>query len=188
MTTPLAEAIEALGLSVRAEFVPFSKSRNAAEERRTLNWRVTLVFNNENYGPARQGDILTTDYSAGIAHCPSYKQNTRNSAPFGRRATYGQAIEFETERGKKAMPGYAAPIRPGYDIEPDATDVIYSLVMDASVLDAGGFEDWATEYGYDTDSRAALATYQACLEIALQLRAGIGQTALEALQTAAQDY
>jgi hypothetical protein len=46
--------------------------------------------------------------------------------------------------------------------EPEAQDVLGSLVSDAAGYDcADSFEDWATEYSYDTDSRAAEADYHA---------------------------
>jgi hypothetical protein len=41
--------------------------------------------------------------------------------------------------------------------------------MDADTADST-FQDWADELGYDSDSIKALSTYQACCEIAQQLR------------------
>lgn len=57
------------------------------------------------------------------------------------------------------------PWRQGYRIEtsPSSTPdmILDSLVSDAwSFYVAGDFEDWASEYGYDTDSRKAYATWQ----------------------------
>lgn len=53
--------------------------------------------------------------------------------------------------------------------EPDAADVLDALTSDAAGWEqADGFEDWAREYGHDTDSRAAEADYRATGE-----RAGI---------------
>src|SRR6059058_1997358 len=45
-----------------ATFVPQSKSRNAKEKTRTINWRVTI-------GRERFGEI-ETDYQQGIGHIP----------------------------------------------------------------------------------------------------------------------
>lgn len=186
----LPEAIERIGLSIRAEFVPFSKSRNANESQRSLNWRVTLVFSNPAYGTARQGDILTTDYQAGVAHCPAYKLPVKVAG--GQNSLLrARAIEMETETGVRAKPssfGGDGFIATREAILPNAADVIYSLVQDSDVLDYRGFEDWADNFGYDSDSRKAESIYRACLEIALQLRNGIGETNLAALRAAAQDY
>lgn len=73
-------------------------------------------------------------------------------------------------------------------ILPDVESVIYSLISDSDVLNYGTFEEWAETFGYETDSRSAESTYRACLEIALKLRAAIGESGLETLATAFQDY
>jgi hypothetical protein len=61
-----------------------------------------------------------------------------------------------------------------------------SLVRDADALHSAGFDDWAADYGYDTDSRKAESIYRACLEIGQKLRAGLGQALLDELRLAAQ--
>jgi hypothetical protein len=51
----------------------------------------------------------------------------------------------------------------GYGIsgEPDAASVLYCLASDAAGYEnARNFEDWASEYGYDTDSRKAERIYK----------------------------
>jgi len=45
---------------------------------------------------------------------------------------------------------------------PTADDVLFSLVSDASGTDQP-FEDWASDLGYDDDSRSAEKVYKACL-------------------------
>lgn len=182
--TILAAAAE-LGLTMSAEFVPLSKSRNANEtmpdskrKRRSLNWKVTIKRN----GVA----FLLTDYSAGEAHCPAYKLSTKGARGVSPSDKY-RTIARECEEGK------AMTIRPwgehgGAAIMPDFADVLYSLSMDSDVLDAGGFEGWALELGYDIDSRKAEETYKACLEIALKMRSAIGDAGLIVLRTACQDY
>jgi len=56
------------------------------------------------------------------------------------------------------------------DTPPTALEVLECLVSDAAgYRDATGFEDWAENYGYDTDSRAAEKTYKACKRIADRL-------------------
>jgi hypothetical protein len=187
MTT--AQEIETLaaqmGLSLKTEFVPFSRSRNKGEKSPSLNWKVTLWKGLA--GPAvplpsiEAHAILTTDYSAGCAHCPSYEQGN-NNAP---RAV---AVDAECETG------YAHSImgmntrKTGKRIAPSFADVLYSLVMDAGVIDYGNFEEWASAFGCDIDSRTAEHTYRSCLEIALKLRNGIGEEALAKLREAFTDY
>lgn len=49
---------------------------------------------------------------------------------------------------------------PALSREPSAVDVLECLVSDA-VGYSPEFEDWAGDYGYDSDSRAAYATWEA---------------------------
>jgi hypothetical protein len=168
----ILDEMKAQDLTVTSEFVPLSRSRNAAEKRLTLNWRVTL----------KRGDrtILTTDYSAGCAYAPSYRQRMT--------ADVDAAVRWECEHGKKAKEWLNGVFIGGAPIKPDACDVIYSLTLDSDVLDAGGFKEWAANLAYDTDSRKAEAIYRACLDIALKLRVGLGEGALERLRKACADY
>ncbi|KKM83615.1 hypothetical protein LCGC14_1307650 [marine sediment metagenome] len=49
---------------------------------------------------------------------------------------------------------------PGNTEEPTVEDVLNCAAMDAAGYEnAEGFEDWASEYGYDIDSREAEKTY-----------------------------
>lgn len=66
---------------------------------------------------------------------------------------------------------------------PTAEDVLEALAMDSAVLNNGGFEDWAYEFGYDTDSRQAKRIYDTCIEQALALKAILGADTLEQLQS-----
>ncbi len=182
----LAAAIEACGLSMTAEFVPFSKSRNVkpgddGKVWRSLNWKVTLI-REDRYGPR---DVLTTDYAQGIAACPAHKASVKALGSHGSLMRDG-AIDQEIETGRayrEAFNGRGEKLPP-----PDICDVVHALVSDASVLDSSTFEDWAGELGYDPDSRKAEATYRACLEIALKLRNGLGESGLSTLREASQDY
>jgi hypothetical protein len=152
-------------IKLACQFVPFSRSRNQGAEYPSLNWKVTVN--------KADRDILTTDYMAGCAHAPSYKQlRTKDS---------DKAVREECESGKSVR----YPRKP---ILPKVIDVLYSLASDAGVLDSSSFEDWASDFGYDVDSRKAELIYRACLEIALALRNGLGDTVLKELQEACQDY
>jgi hypothetical protein len=59
--------------------------------------------------------------------------------------------------------------------EPDAVTVLDCLLSDADGYDnARGFEDWANDYGYDTDSRKAEETYKQVEAQSKELRAFLG--------------
>ena len=170
-----------LGLTMTAEFVPFSKSRNKKEKHRSLNWLVTL----------RRGscDILTTDYMQGSAHCPAYKASVR---ALGERNSVmrDSALRHECETGTQArmLENMGMPINGAKLPAPELRDVLHSLALDADVIDCATFEEWASNYGYETDSRSAEKIYRGCLEIALKLRAAIGDEGLSKLREAGQDY
>lgn len=211
-----------MNLTVESAFIPFSKSRNAprrdplkAEGWASLNWNVTLKQNGR--------EIITTEYSAGIAHCPGYSRNKvpaqfkthnytyKNSE--GKRV-YRKATERESlEQFRKAIA--EAEIESGFHmefnfqsygemfkvkrfttaeglkrraIEPCSRDVIHGLIMDSSVLECSSFEDWAMDYGYETDSRKAESVYKQCLAIALKILAALGHENLAKLRELFQDY
>jgi hypothetical protein len=179
----LDAAIAALGLTCVIEFVPLSKSRNAPKGGRpsktsdlSVNWRVTL---------SKGGTKLTTDYMEGIARLPA----ELNPLKLSRTSDEWLVLVDACETGKagRLIPsGYIANKKPLP--VPELRDVLYCLVQDSEVLDYATFEDWAAGGGYDTDSRTAERTYRACLEIALQLRALIGETGLSVLKKEFQDY
>jgi hypothetical protein len=175
----LEALIERAGLSVTSSFIPLSKSRNAkpgADGKiwESLNWKVRL----ERAGRV----IIETDYSQGSAHCPAYKKAWLN----GDKKTpnkwgKARAIAQECENGRIAKPDFYG--EPGFHTlgvipGPNTVDVLSSLCLDSSVLDYAGFEDWAAEYGYEADSRAAEKVYQDCLAIALKIRAALGEALL----------
>lgn len=170
-------ATNALGLSLSYKFVPFSMSRNKDEEEPSLNWLVTV---------GKGGQAFIIDYSSGAGYCPSYKQTWNPS----RHEQYAQAriLRVECEHGRRCNKNSEKPEYDSKTVYPKDADVINSLVLEASALDEPSFESWADNLGYDTDSRKAEAVYKACLEIALKLRAMIGDAGLRTLQEACQDY
>ena len=185
--------IAELGLTITAEFVPYSQSRHAKLDPwrdkpwRSLNWRVTVNVRELKRRDDEGKDyhlrpILTTDYTQGEGHCPAYKAAALGNPKSIMR---DKAIAMECETGRRyAVGGFGgSKLTP-----PAAADVLCSLVSDSDVLDCSKFEEWASNLGYDTDSRSAEAIYRSCLEIALKLRNGLGDTNLQRLREAFQDY
>lgn len=78
------------------------------------------------------------------------------------------------KRGRRTMTTYFSQ---GSAIcnEPTAADVLDCLAGDAGGIEnASGFEDWASEYGYDTDSRRAERTYNVAMRQTEKLRQFMG--------------
>lgn len=175
----LEQAIAELGLTVESTFIPFSQSRSKAEKNYNLNWEVTLKKDGRH--------VLTTEYSAGMAHCPAYKK-IKPMNQWGRFTLDDmELIKFECERGQKAHRNIDH-ISGNGKIEPDTADVIHSLVLDSDVVNAGSFEEWAGDLGYDCDSIKHKKIYKACLKIGLKLLQAVGTEGMRKLQEAGQDY
>lgn len=65
---------------------------------------------------------------------------------------------------------------------PEVDEVLDCLASDASGAEnAGSFEEWCSEYGYDTDSRKAERTYRTIEKQAAKLKALLGDAAYEQL-------
>lgn len=180
--TDINDTLTEMGITVESVFVPFSQSRNKGEKYKYLNWKVTLRVNGNN--------ILTTDYSAGVAHCPGYNKITPSDFS-GTRSVFQKIVtNAECEKGKpvKKVSRFDTCLHESNYIMPNSADVVYSLFMDSDVLNYSSFEDWADCMGYDKDSRQAESTWRDCLTIALSLRAALGESGLSKLQTIFEDY
>jgi len=76
-------------------------------------------------------------------------------------------IRTATMKGKDkvAMDGFKV-------FYPSIDDVLWLIFVEGAGIDSfTTFEDWASELGYDTDSRKALSTFETCRETAIRLRA-----------------
>lgn len=69
---------------------------------------------------------------------------------------------------------------------PDIEELFYCLYLDSSA-ESMAFSDWCADFGYDTDSRKALKTYEDCQENAVKMR-GLVNVSMEKLQEYFQDY
>jgi hypothetical protein len=187
--TKRAECISGLGLTYTAEFVPQSHSRNKDNKEPSINWRVTI---------ARNGQSLTTDYMQGIGHAPGYRDMqsaVRKLSVNGRLTVDAQYARAEFQRIVCEI-GRVPTLRWAHKYiasdlplsAPALLDVLYSLTLDSDAITSGGFEEWAKDYGYDTDSRKAEAIYRQCIEIGLKLQHMIGADNLATLRELFQDY
>ena len=169
------------GIVIQYQFIPFSQSRNKNESNPSFNYEITLLKD----GKA----VLVTDFYMGCAFSPSYKIiYSKNSYERKQRDV---AIKLECETGKTVKVNDRLVVMKNYQgnpILPEDTSVIVSLLLDSSVLDYNGFEDWASNFGYDTDSVQAKHGYDACINLALKLTNGIGQDLLSQLREVTQDY
>lgn len=73
-------------------------------------------------------------------------------------------------RGRRRMAVHYS-MGPAHTDEPTAEDVLDSLASDAASYEAArSFDEWASDYGYDPDSRRAERMYRAIERQAIALR------------------
>tara|TARA_R110000796_G_scaffold242533_3_gene364638 strand:+ start:809 stop:1477 length:669 start_codon:yes stop_codon:yes gene_type:complete len=211
-----AATLESLGVTVESVFIPFSRSRNAGQDSPSLNWSVTVKRQGRavlttDYGAG--AGHCPAESVQGVPHNwrpARYRQRSDSPSGWSYRAAtareslvqYRKALaaaecesgykmrlsKWGTETRFETVGGRPGSRDKNVKIEPNAVDVLYSLVMDSAVLDSGGFEDWAADYGYDSDSRAAETIFKACIDLALKMRAAFGPDGMAELETAFQDY
>lgn len=135
---------------------------SSMDDPRATHWLVTLTY---------AGRKLSTPYHMGSAFWR-----------WKRSGKWGEAGERVNE--------YAPVLRAGRGlslwgeevirdrsepIPPELADVLNSLRLDAEGIEnARNFEEWAGEYGYDTDSRKAEETYRDCQKMAGKLARFLG--------------
>lgn len=149
------------GLHYKAVFVPFSESRHASSDWKSINWKVTL---------SKGSHSLTTDYGQGIAHLPGYYEipiHLRNKIIIDDEVS--RAVESgKWRRWVNSNGGYFG--REAKIPAPTLTDVLAALLMESDVLDCTGFESWCENNGFHSDSRSVERIYEQCLKNSLALQ------------------
>ena len=124
------------------------------------HWKVTILHRTGSY---------TCDYHQGCAH--RHYGSGAKTRPF--KPTVGRMTIDQERENMRSRPNV-----------PTLTDVLYCLVSDANSIEYSvGFEDWASELGYDTDSIKAKAMFDQCVETFLYFRHN-----METLTELFQDY
>lgn len=94
-----------------------------------------------------------------------------NEGPMPRK---GSLMYEEMEKRRKPVP-------------PCAASVLHSLILDSCAV-GQSFGQWCSDLGYDTDSRKALATYEACQINGDKLNRIFDRATISKLREALQDY
>ncbi len=126
---------------------------------RTTEWpqvHFTIALSSDRAGSLR------TSYSCGLGVVEDWAKDNRGKLPPGC---------WRGLTAKKGSVAYAEAVEAAATrYEPDIVDVVGCLLTDASALDYDLFEQWASDLGYDTDSRSAERTYNTCREHGAELR------------------
>jgi len=181
----LREYVESLGLTYQATFIPMRQDADRVKHPE-LHWSITLT----------SGTMFAQfPYSQGCGHVKGYEKMPVKT-PYDRRIKE-QCIRRTCETGGiEQLAGRYGLVKPGKQPAPDVLDVLYCLVSDASVRHCSSYEEWAGDYGYDTDSRKGEEIYRTCQKQTADLLRVLGQghvgraamDRLEKLEELFQDY
>ena len=153
--TPYAGILQSdrLGIPFSVCFVHCGLVIKKEDEKRYLQDRWVLTLS--------KGSITETfDYWTGIGHRKAQKVGDRDRWQVQRaqKIILGTVLlqtDGNYEIAKMVLETGSTAVYPKLD------DVLYSLLSDSEACDLD-FDEWCAEFGYDTDSRKALAVYEAC--------------------------
>jgi hypothetical protein len=157
MTTELEQAIENLPhpLTMECKFLGYFEDQ--AQDWFYHKWLVTLRYNGQTY---------STEYNMGIGHANSPRKgnnyvfySSTACAPENWRTD--KSVDAANFRARWYSDKRSAPT-------PKIADVLYCLLSD-SQSGSQSFEDFCSDFGYDTDSRKAHATWETCKNIFIGL-------------------
>jgi hypothetical protein len=163
---------------IQADFFEFAEKHNLKMEYKSIPTRTdydTGEFESFHFDITINGE--TFQYSMGLGHSPFMQKKGNYNLKVRTVEELKKIIRTET----------------GYKFEqwlypaPTLIDVIYSISMDSDVL-GQSFESWASDFGYDTDSRKAEKTYRDCQDNANKLIRIVGLDNIETLREILQDY
>jgi hypothetical protein len=179
----LSEKLAALGF----ELTILSGPRGEVSEDNWPNIRfdVALKFKGK--------PVLESKYSLGVGHVDPKKARIGSVISNPRLTADEEGMLFAWQRQphaafkeKQRQATLAAKLAAYQKVAPDLASVLHSLLSDGDAFfNAQTFEDWASDLGYDTDSRKAESIYRLCDETGRKLSrvpAGVLNEARQLLQ------
>lgn len=181
-------ALRELGFSLAVLIGP--RADVADNDWPNIKYRVELRFNDK--------PILETDYKLGVGHvdCQNPKVDTSLAGVKLRLSSDEESLLRIWQRkphaqfvSKPTWATVAAKLATYQKVAPSLPDVVHSLLLDGEPYFNGeSFEDWASNFGYETDSRKAEEIYKACMEIGRQLKRGLPHDTITKAREILQDY
>ena len=169
---PLSEVCAGLGITMEHSSPSYGKNADGWEHVRTtvtLHRKGRVVWS----GPFHQGLACIRFLDKGL-------QRDHQSFKRGRSVMAQGILDRLGERWGSLAIKWTPPA---------LADVMASLLLDGSpYFDAETFEDWADNFGYDSDSIKARDTYDTCMKTGLELARAFTREELDTLREAAQDY
>ena len=142
--------------------------------------------------------VLQTTYRLGVGHIDIQKlRGQENQLLFsskykfvGHEAGFAESWSRQPSanfKDKAMQASVAAKIAKVQKVTPSLPSVLDSLLLDGQADDMT-FEQWAASFGYDTDSRKAEQTYNACQAHGKALRLAVPADVLTSAREILQDY
>jgi len=138
--------------------------------------------------------IPKSPYNLGIGRVKIPKENFTAEAMMGLSVEESAMLRSMRIRphadfvNKDIQASLCAKLAKKQKVQPSLADVMGSLLLDGSAFfDAESFEDWAAEFGYDSDSRKGEAIFNACSETGRILSRNLSAAELAELRNLAQD-
>lgn len=172
----IQEFIELHGLTIESQRIPM-RTDLAGDSFGKGAYHYLVTIKNRDEG------LYSFPYSMGSAHV--------EKIPFGNIKLLGLGIRNRKDYDSIPLPGSRRGVTLWQEEAqkvvfkpkaPDLATVLDCLASDCSGIDsASGFEEWASELGYDADSRKAENIYNACRDSYRKLEHMLGRTAMQSL-------
>lgn len=179
-TTNHAEQIKQLGFSLESVSEPVGIVSDGWQ---CIRYWVTLAYKGKT--------VLQTEYSLGIGHVKLQKHVLWWSLTEEERGFLEawQGKPNANFQNKELQARIAGKLAKAQKVTPSLESVVHSLLLDGQpYFNNESFEEWAANFGYDTDSRKAESTYRTCMEIGRKIKAAVPNDVIEKAQEILQDY
>lgn len=175
-TTEQTITLESLGLKCTIVSQGVSKM-NDDDKSPMLAWNA--MFTNS------RGQSQSFDYFTGLS-CVDWawaEKRKNNQAIFTihERNILGLGAMRWRVKDRKMVSDLAAKIAFLTNFKPNPIEILWAVAMDCDALDSS-FEDWASDFGYDADSRKAEKIYHACQDNGHKLRKLLSREQIQQLR------
>ena len=124
------------------------------------------------------------EYRTGLGHREDVTADTKKRAALDFPGLAEKSKTEQTLYGRRYLQRVQELRKPQM---PPIAGVLYSLILDGSACNES-FASWCDNFGYDVDSRKALATYEACQQGFDRLRKVFGPAQIAHIQELLQEY
>ena len=124
------------------------------------------------------------EYSTGLGLRGDVTANTKKRAAFDFPGLTEKDKAGQTLRGRQYLQRVQELREPQI---PPVAGLLYSLILDGSASELS-FAEWCGDYGYDSDSRKAFATYMACQENSDKLQKVFTHSQIARIRELLQEY